>query len=161
MFESLKNKRRRENCRFDCPALILWRSWQLKKDFGFRKRQEKVAVVSDGFLIHLPHNQNLAKKNRIKWKHTHAHTQIKPLNQFLFFLFPSSLRMSYFSVAIGYLAILLLMSITSSLFILCGKQQDCSVGPLFSQDEGKVDAFPGRFGQFGLFSVLADDLVIC
>lgn len=90
-----------------------------REGFGYRKQQEEVVVVSGGFLIHLPHNHNLAKTHART--HTHSNETTRPLSFLLF-----SLRMSYSSVAIGYLAIQLLMSITSSLFILCGKQQDWS-----------------------------------
>lgn len=48
-----------------------------REGFGYRKQQEEVVVVSGGFLIHLPHNHNLAKT------HARTRTQMKPLAPFL------------------------------------------------------------------------------
>lgn len=86
-----------------------------KRGSGYRKRREgrlRLSVVVSSSICHTTTTSP---------RHTHT----KPLAPFLsFVLFSFSLRMSYSSVAIGYLAVLLLMSITSSLFVLCGKQQD-------------------------------------
>lgn len=54
---------------------------------------------------------------------TQTHTQMKPLTPLFSFLL-SSPRMSHSSVAIGYLAILHLMSITLSLFRLRGRHEN-------------------------------------
>lgn len=72
-------------------------------------------------------SSSICRTTTTSQRHTYTvtHTQLKPVAPFLSF----SLRLSYSSVAIGYLAVLLLMSITSSLFILCGKQQDQNWDP--------------------------------